>query len=84
MSEGVGYPDLVRAWSETCGRAVDWLAGVGVASRRGARENLVKSKERNIPRSRIQEDVGTRAVATLKARFERLGGRHMNSIEAFP
>ena len=30
MSEGVGYPDLVRAWSETCGRAVDWLAGVGV------------------------------------------------------
>src|SRR5512134_3895735 len=30
MSEGVGYPDLVRAWSETCGRAVDWLTNAGV------------------------------------------------------
>src|ERR1051325_3867578 len=30
MSEGVAYPDLVRAWSETCGRAVDWLARSGV------------------------------------------------------
>src|SRR5215813_6219526 len=30
MSEGVGYPDLVKAWSETCGRAIDWLASCGV------------------------------------------------------
>ena len=30
MAEGVGYPDLVRAWSETCGRAVDWLISSGV------------------------------------------------------
>src|SRR3990170_6288850 len=29
MSEGVAYPDLVRAWAETCGRAIDWLAGGG-------------------------------------------------------
>src|SRR5262249_52600624 len=30
MSEGVGYPDLVKAWSETCGRAIEWLPTVGV------------------------------------------------------
>src|SRR3990170_7739610 len=29
MTEGVAYPDLVRAWAATCGRAVDWLAGSG-------------------------------------------------------
>ena len=27
MSEGVAYPDLGKAWSESCGRAVDWLIG---------------------------------------------------------
>ena len=31
MSEGVGYPDLVKAWSETCGRAIEWLQSAGVA-----------------------------------------------------
>src|SRR4029434_10332783 len=30
MSEGVGYPDLVKTWSETCGRAIGWLQTVGV------------------------------------------------------
>ena len=30
MTEGVGYPDLVKAWSETCRRAVDWLVRSGV------------------------------------------------------
>ena len=30
MSEGVAYADLVKAWSETCGRAVDWLINAGV------------------------------------------------------
>jgi succinate dehydrogenase/fumarate reductase flavoprotein subunit len=30
MSEGVAYPDLVRAWSQTCGRAIDWLMASGV------------------------------------------------------
>ena len=25
MAEGVGYPALVKSWSETCNRAVDWL-----------------------------------------------------------
>src|SRR5262249_54898710 len=30
MSEGVGYPDLVKAWSETCSRAIEWLPTVGV------------------------------------------------------
>ena len=30
MSEGVGFPDLVKAWSETCGRAIGWLQTVSV------------------------------------------------------
>src|SRR5262249_1459988 len=30
MAEDIGYPDLVRSWSETCGRAVDWLIASGV------------------------------------------------------
>src|SRR5215475_8600748 len=30
MSEGVGNPELVRAWAHTCSRAVDWLTSVGV------------------------------------------------------
>jgi fumarate reductase flavoprotein subunit len=52
MSEGVGYPDLVKAWSETCGRAVDWLASAGVRLEETAsRENLVKSRKRNLPRA---------------------------------
>src|ERR1044072_4211659 len=30
MAEGVGFPDLVNSWSQTCGRAIDWLQTVGV------------------------------------------------------
>src|SRR5215213_9263269 len=30
MAEGVGYPALVKSWSETCNRAVDWLIASGV------------------------------------------------------
>ena len=30
MAEGVGNPDLVRAWSLTCSRAIAWLISSGV------------------------------------------------------
>src|SRR6185503_20536907 len=30
MAEGVAYPALVKSWSETCNRAVDWLISSGV------------------------------------------------------
>ena len=33
MSEGVGYPDLVKSWSATCSRAIDWLTSAGVSIR---------------------------------------------------
>ena len=82
MSEGVGYPDLVRAWSKTCGRAVDWLAGVGVGLEETAPGRIWLDQKSEISLAPVyKKDVGTRAVATLKARFERLGGRYMNSIE---
>jgi succinate dehydrogenase/fumarate reductase flavoprotein subunit len=30
MAQGVGFPDLVNSWSQSCGRAIDWLQTVGV------------------------------------------------------
>jgi len=30
MAEGIGSADLVNSWSQTCGRAIDWLEAVGV------------------------------------------------------
>ena len=29
MAEGVAYPDLVKTWSETCPRSVDWFWPLG-------------------------------------------------------
>lgn len=82
MSEGVGYPDLVKAWSETCGRAVDWLASAGVRLEETAPGRIWLNQESEISLAPVyKKDVGTRAVATLKARLEMLGGRYMNGIE---
>jgi fumarate reductase flavoprotein subunit len=82
MSEGVGYPDLVRAWSETCGRAVDWLANAGVGLEETAPGRIWLNQKSEISLAPVyKKDVGTRAVATLKARLERLGGRYLNGIE---
>jgi fumarate reductase flavoprotein subunit len=82
MAEGIGSPDLVTAWSETCGRAVDWLidAGVKIVESSPGRIWLDQSGEVLLAPV-YKKDVGTRALAALKARFERLGGRYQNGIE---
>ena len=83
MSEGIAYPELVTAWAATCGRAVDWLAdcGVGVDEKQPGRIWL--DQESAISLAPVyKKDVGGRALAKLKQRFEQLGGRYMNSIEA--
>ena len=70
MSEGVGYPDLVKAWSETCGRAVDWLASAGVRLEETGPGRIWLDQESEISLAPVyKKDVGTRAVATLKARL---------------
>jgi fumarate reductase flavoprotein subunit len=82
MAEGVGYPDLVKAWSETCGRAVDWLiaAGVKVSETAPGRIWLDQSGEVSLAPV-YKKDVGSRALASLKKRFESLDGRYLSGIE---
>jgi fumarate reductase flavoprotein subunit len=82
MTEGVASPELVRAWSATCGRAVDWLisAGVKVAESAPGRIWLDQSGEVSLAPV-YKKDVGTRALAKLKERFIQLGGRYLNGIE---
>ena len=81
MSEGVGYPDLVRAWSENCGRAVDWLVscGVGVTETEPGRIWLDQQSEISLAPV-YKKDVGTRALTKLKERFVKLGGRYVSGM----
>ena len=83
MAEGVGFPDLVRAWSETCGRAVDWLisSGVKVDESSPGRVWLDQSGEVSLAPV-YKKDVGTRALAKLKELFIKLGGRYLNGVAA--
>jgi fumarate reductase flavoprotein subunit len=82
MSEGVAYPQLVKSWAETCGRAVDWLiaAGVKVVETAPGRIWLDQSGEVSLAPV-YKKDVGPRALASLKTRFAELGGRYMNGVE---
>jgi succinate dehydrogenase/fumarate reductase flavoprotein subunit len=83
MSEGVAYPDFAKAWSETCGRAVDWLisAGVKVTESEPGRIWLDQSGEVSLAPV-YKKDVGTRALTKLKERFVNLGGRYLNGVAA--
>jgi fumarate reductase flavoprotein subunit len=82
MSEGVAYPELVRAWSESCGRAVDWLVSCGVSLTETGPERIWLDQESEISLAPVyKKDVGSRAIATLKEHFLKLGGRYMNGLE---
>ena len=83
MSEGVGYPDLVRSWSETCGRAVDWLIASGVKVDENAPGRVWLDQSGEVSLAPVyKKDVGTRALARLKERFLKLGGNYSNGIKA--
>jgi len=83
MSEGVGYPDLVRSWSETCGRAVDWLISSGVKVDESAPGRVCLDQSGEVSLAPVyKKDVGTRALAKLKERFVKLGGRYLNGVAA--
>jgi succinate dehydrogenase/fumarate reductase flavoprotein subunit len=82
MSEGVAYPDLVRAWSETCGRAVDWLINSGVKVDENAPGRVWLDQSGEVCLAPVyKKDVGNRALAKLKQRFLHFGGRYFNGIE---
>ncbi len=82
MAEGVAYPDLVRGWSETCNRAVDWLiaAGVKVDEEPSGRIWLDQSGAVSLAPV-YKKDVGTNALTKLKERFTKLGGSYLNRTE---
>ena len=82
MSEGVGYPDLVKAWSETCGRAIGWLQTVGVEIEETAPGRIWLNQKSEISYSPVyKKDVGGRALTSLKKRFLNLGGSYLNGSE---
>ena len=82
MAEGVGYPDLVNSWSQTCGRAIDWLEKVGVAIEETAPGRIWLNQKSEISFGPVyKKDVGPRAIASLKQKFLSLGGSYLNGIE---
>ena len=82
MAEGIGYPDLVRSWAATCGRAVDWLISSGVKLTESAPGRVWFDQSGEVSLAPVyKKDVGTRALASLKQRLERLGGRYLNGVQ---
>ena len=81
MSEGVGYPDLVKAWSETCGRAIDWLTSAGVSLEETAPGRIWLNQTSETCLGPVyKKAVGTRALTSLKDRLLKLAGRYVNGI----
>ena len=82
MSEGVGYPDLVKAWSETCGRAIEWLQTTGVGLEESAPGRIWLNQKSEISYGPVyKKDVGGRALTSLKKKFLNLGGSYLNGSE---
>ena len=62
MAEGVGYPALVKSWSETCNRAIDWLISSGVKVDEGpSGQSLARSVRRNLAWHRFTKKMSARA-----------------------
>ena len=82
MAEGVGFPDLVNSWSQTCSRAIDWLQTVGVEIEESSPGRVWLKQQSEISYGPVfKKDVGPRAIANLKRKFVNLGGSYLNSIE---
>ena len=75
--KGSAYPDLVKAWAETCGRAVDWLISSGVKVNETAPGRIWLDQSGEVSLAPVyKKDVGTRALAkpqkTLRATWRAL------------
>ena len=83
MAEGVAYADLVKAWSGTCGHAVDWLIAAGVKITESAPGRIWLDQSGEVSLAPVyKKDVGTRALTKLKERFVQFGGNYLNNVEA--
>ncbi len=81
MSEGIGNPNLVRAWAQTCSRAIDWLVSAGVKLVETAPGRIWLDQESEISLAPVyKKDVGTRALKSLKERYLQLGGRYLSNL----
>ena len=84
MAEGVAYPQLAKAWSDTCGRAVDWLVSAGVKVTENAPGRIWLDQSGEVSLAPVyKKDVGSRALTSLKKRLEQVGGRYLNGVEGF-
>ena len=82
MAEGIGSADLVNSWSQTCGRAIDWLEAVGVEIEESAPGRVWLKQQSEISYGPVyKKDVGRRAIASLKRKFVGLGGDYLNGVE---
>jgi fumarate reductase flavoprotein subunit len=83
MAEGIGYPELVRAWSETCNRAVDWLIASGVKISESAPGRVWLDQSGEVSLAPVyKKDVGTRALTSLRRKFDQLGGSYLAGVAA--
>jgi fumarate reductase flavoprotein subunit len=82
MAEGVANPNLVKAWSETCRRAIDWLirSGVTVIEKESGRTWLDQESEISLAPV-YKKDVGRKTLTVLKRRLEELRGRYLSGVE---
>jgi fumarate reductase flavoprotein subunit len=82
MAEGVAYPNLVKAWSETCRRAIDWLIGSGVTVIEKESGRTWLDQESEISLAPVyKKDVGRKTLTVLKRRLEELRGRYLSGLE---
>ena len=77
MAEGIAYPHLVKAWAETCGRALDFLESCGVA-----RDNQLEPESPVASGPVYKRDTGRNTLAKLKTLFVESGGVVMSGVEA--
>jgi fumarate reductase flavoprotein subunit len=77
MAEGIAYPPLVKAWSATCARALDFLEASGVA-----RDNQLEPESPVASGPIYKRDTGRSTLAKLKALLHQSGGVVMSGVEA--
>ena len=82
MAEGVGFPDLVNSWSQTCGRAIDWLQTVGVEIEESAPGRIWLKQKAKSPTARSTKKMSARARSRVSnSKFVNLGGSFLSGIE---
>jgi succinate dehydrogenase/fumarate reductase flavoprotein subunit len=77
MAEGIAYPQLVRAWSATCTRALDFLEACGVA-----RDNQLEPESPVTSGPVYKRDTGRSTLTKLKTLFLESGGVVVSGVEA--